>query len=378
MRILLTIPTLAKADGGTVAVVQNLSESLAPLADTVTVLACETEPNASQALPRHKRVNVIRLPADAARGFGGELRKKLAELFSSKAIDVVHNFGLWQPVNHVVAATSHEFRVPLLSSPSGMLARWALRHKPWKKRVGWWLYQRRDLLRAGLLAATSTQETQDIHRMLPGKEIVLIPNGVEIPAISEPRPVRPNGQRTALFLGRIHSIKGLTNLVEAWDKIRPEEWRCIIAGPSEAGHQQELEALLRSHNLETSFSFPGLIEGSRKWELLANADLFILPSYTENFGISAAEALASQLPVITTKGTPWKDLIDHQCGWWVDIGTEPLATALREAVSLSDDQRRQMGTRGRRLIENNYSWDRIARKTLGAYNGLLNLGSRLV
>jgi glycosyltransferase involved in cell wall biosynthesis len=251
-----------------------------------------------------------------------------------------------------------------------MLAPWALRHKAWKKRLAWWLYQRRDLSRATLLAATSEQEVRDIRRLVPGKKIALVPNGVELPKDRrEEREERK--EKTAVFLGRIHPVKGLKNLLEAWHLVRPDGWRCILAGPDEADHRRELDALLRSHHLEDSFEFPGLLEDEQKWALLRKADLFVLPSFTENFAVAVAEALASGVPVITTRGAPWKELQTRRCGWWVDIGVEPLAAALEEATSLSDQERHEMGQRGRHLVEENYSWPRVASEMLPVYQWVL-------
>ncbi|MGH7870279.1 MAG: glycosyltransferase, partial [Candidatus Dormibacteraceae bacterium] len=103
-----------------------------------------------------------------------------------------------------------------------------------------------------------------------------------------------------------------------------------------------------------------------------SADLFILPSFTENFGIAAAEALASGVPVIATKGTPWQDLITHRCGWWVDVGPHPLADAIRAATSIPGAERVEMGQRGRRLVRNKYSWENVAGQMRRVYENLLS------
>jgi glycosyltransferase involved in cell wall biosynthesis len=257
-----------------------------------------------------------------------------------------------------------------------MLAPWALRHKAWKKKLAWWLYQRRDLSHAALLVATAQQEVQDIRRMMPGKNIAVVPNGVELPTVSQRSVIKGqrSGVRTVMFLGRIHPVKGLKNLVEAWHLVRPSGWRCILAGPDEAGHQKELQAILQSRKLENIFAFPGLMNDGQKWALFRDAGLFVLPSFTENFGVAAAEALAAGVPVIATKGTPWEELRTQNCGWWVDIGIEPLATALREGVSLSDQERFEMGQRGRRLVEEKYSWPQIGRDMLTVYEWILGKG----
>lgn len=387
MHIWLTIPDLSKTGGGPANVVQHLSEQLVSSDASVSVLTLEADPGKSEALPRDQRVKVIHVPVNGRTGwrsaFGVHLRMAMDGDLASKNNTVVHDFGLWLPANHAVVSVCKNLGVPLVCSPCGMLASWALRHKAWKKRLAWWLYQRRDLSRATLLAATSEQEVRDIRRLVPGKNVTLVPNGVELPEARNQKPeaVDPksesrnkgagNGRKTAVFLGRIHPVKGLKNLVEAWHRVRPAGWHCILAGPDEVDHRKELEALLRSRNLTGVFEFPGMMEDEQKWALLREADLFVLPSFTENFGVAAAEALACGVPVITTKGTPWKELVDCRCGWWIDIGVEPLAEALREATALADNERHEMGQRGRYLVEEKYSWPQIGRDMLSVYEWVL-------
>jgi glycosyltransferase involved in cell wall biosynthesis len=403
MHILLTIPSLSKKSGGPATVVQHLSEHLAISGACVSVLTSVVEPGQSEALPRDQRVKVVHVPAGGRSkwrpSFGGPFQTALEQNLGSENDTVVHDFGLWLPANHAVVSGCERRGVKLACSTCGMLAPWALRHKAWKKKLAWWLYQRQDLSRAALLVATSEQEAQDIRRLAPGKNIALIPNGVELPKIkatkrdsdfsvsefqlsafspSEARGQRSEirSQRTAVFLGRIHPVKGLKNLVEAWHLVRPAGWRCILAGPDEAGHRKELETLSHSLNLANVFEFPGMMGDDQKWALLRGADLFVLPSFTENFGVAAAEALACGVPVITTKGTPWEELRTRQCGWWVDIGVEPLVAALREATELSDQERYEMGQRGRRLVEEKYSWPKIGRDMMAVYQWVLGQGPK--
>jgi glycosyltransferase involved in cell wall biosynthesis len=191
-----------------------------------------------------------------------------------------------------------------------------------------------------------------------------------------------------LFLGRIHPVKGLLDLVRAWADLRKvggqrpavrnqlSDWRVVIAGGDENGHRREVEAAIHDHGLQDDFVFVGEVSGNRKWEIYRDADLFVLPSRTENFGMAIAEALASGLPVITTHGTPWQELGTHHCGWWVDPAPGPLASALREATSLTDAERQEMGQRGRRLVEEHYTWPAAAQKMISVYRWMLGQGER--
>ena len=117
----------------------------------------------------------------------------------------------------------------------------------------------------------------------------------------------------------------------------------------------------------------GEVDGEAKTRAYLDADVFVLPTFSENFGVVVAEALAHGLPVITTRGAPWADLETYGCGWWVDIGVEPLVQALREAMALSDDERRAMGERGRDYVRR-YDWDNIGQQTIDVYRWVLGQG----
>ena len=165
----------------------------------------------------------------------------------------------------------------------------------------------------------------------------------------------------------MHPVKGLATLVRAWNRVRVPDWHLVIAGPDEGGYRRTIEKMIADNHLEAAFSFMGPVDEADKWGLYEQAELLVLPSLTENFGMVVAEALASGKPVITTRGTPWEMLAQHHCGWWIDVGVEPLADALREATALSDHERAAMGERGRRLVEARFSWPKIADQTLAVY-----------
>lgn len=303
--------------------------------------------------------------------FGLPVLIELKRLTRYQVPALIHSHGLWAPVNHWASVAARRNKIPLIIHPRGMLEPWALNHKGMKKRFAMALYQRRDLTIANLLVATSNVEFESIRELGLRQPVAIIPNGVVLDVGAEPVQYRPmNRTRVALFLSRVHPVKGLLNLVHAWARVAPVGWRLCIAGPDEAGHLREVLALVRQLGVQDSIEYVGGVDDEVKSDLYNAADVFVLPTFTENFGLVVAEALAHGLPVITTRGAPWADLATNGCGWWVDIGVEPLVDALREAVALSDEERQAMGKRGRDYVRR-FDWADIASQTVDVYKWIL-------
>ncbi|MDB4544339.1 glycosyltransferase, partial [Akkermansiaceae bacterium] len=150
----------------------------------------------------------------------------------------------------------------------------------------------------------------------------------------------------------------------------PKGWRMRVIGPDEGGHTEEIKRAVEQAWLADQWSFEGSLEGAEKLTALGSAELFALPTYSENFGIVVAEALAAGTPVITTTCTPWQGLLEHNCGWWVDPTCEALAGALESALACED--RSQMGQRGAVWVKNEFAWDEIGLRIVAAYRNILH------
>jgi glycosyltransferase involved in cell wall biosynthesis len=292
--------------------------------------------------------------------------------------DILHDNGIWLAHNHRWAVLSETRLIPRVVSTRGMLEPWALRHKQFKKRIAWQLYQRRDLRQAHYHHTTANPEALNLQALQLGVPIVTVPNGVQLPdeqsslAAAGGAHGHPNALRVALFLGRIYPVKGLPILIEAWARTRPIGWTLRIVGPDEAGHQKHLQAAIDSAGLHEVITFVGPLADRMKNAAFFNAELFVLPSYSESFGIAVAEALAHGLPVLTTTGTPWSMLRDNGCGWWVGATVDCIADALAEATSLDSESLSKMGSKGRALVAEHFCWPRIADRFVSVYNGMLN------
>ena len=296
--------------------------------------------------------------------------------------DIVHLHGLWCLELHRCAMICRRWSIPYVIAPRGMLEPWSLQQKWLKKRIARWLYQDRDLKCAAALHATAESEAEQFRRLGFKNSIIVSPNGVNVPKNFEPRNTQ-NTRKRVLFVSRMHPKKGVMELVEAWNtikhqtlNIKHQTWMCELAYTVNGDFEREYEAKVKDRvkelGLEDQFIFTGALNDDEKWEAYARADLFVLPTYSENFGIVVAEALWAGVPVITTKGTPWKELEDRKCGWWIDIGVDHLADALKDAMLLDDAQRHQMGARGRLLVQEKYTWGAVVKAMLKGYAEVLN------
>lgn len=302
--------------------------------------------------------------------------KVLNELHKVNPLQIIHDHGMWLPCNHASAVAAYRLGIPYVISPRGMLEPWAINFKAWKKKIAWQLWVRRDLQKVTAFCATAQQEGENLRQLGLRQPIAVIPNGVDLSPL--PTVVKPANKllRQALFLSRVHPKKGVRELVEAWARLRPTGWELIIAGPDGGGHAAEILRVIAKFGLEASVHLIGPVDGEAKWQLYQRSDLFVLPTFSENFGIVVAEALAMGTPVITTKGAPWEGLVQHNCGWWIDTGVEPLVQALRDATAISDETRSAVGARGRIFVGQSFAWNTIALKMEMFYRWLLGEGQK--
>jgi glycosyltransferase involved in cell wall biosynthesis len=177
-------------------------------------------------------------------------------------------------------------------------------------------------------------------------------------------------------LGRIHKLKGLENLLYAWKKInlKYKDWQLKIIG-TDVGYKKRSNYLrklkLLSQKLKLiNIDFVDPIYGNEKFQTLADAQIMILPSFTENFGMTVAEALSVGTPVITTNQTPWHQLDSKNAGWCIDIGVEATINCLEEALSKNVDELNEMGTRGIEWMQQDFSWPTIINKLILTYGWL--------
>lgn len=366
-----TVPAISEEAGGPSYSVTRLCSELAVRGEVVTLVTLDW---AHMACPP-PFLKTFPLGLGPRRlGRSPSMLRWLDKETKEGAVDLLHNHSLWMMPNIYPGWVSRRNSVSLVVSPRGTLSEWAFSSGSMIKKVFWSLAQLPALRATTCFHATSYAEYEDIRRMGFKQPVAIIPNGIDVPPITQQH---KDDMRTLLFLGRIHPIKGVDMLLKAWKVASPRfpEWQLRIAGPDNGGYLTRMESFSVDNKL-VRVEFSGALYGESKWDAYRDAELFVLPSHSENFGMAVAEALAAGTPTIVSKGAPWSGLENERAGWWIDIGLDPLIASLEEALASPAEVLHAMGQRGREWMRHEFSWINVAYKTSEAYRWLLHGGDK--
>lgn len=375
MNIVQVISSLDKIYGGPSRSVPQLCESLAKNDCDVTLLSIKSNTLNIPAIATKVKTKLFDYLFPRKLSYSPQLIKEL-ERFQC---DIFHGHGLWQLPVHTMASLSRKRKIPYLITPRGMLEPWALQQSKFIKRVFLELFQYKDLAHATCIHATAKMEAENIRKLGFKNPVAVIPNGIDISEFPLPKQKPAKDNKTLLFLSRIHPKKGIELLIDAWkeqDAGVRKQWQVEIAGNGDDAYNASLQAKINNSGLQDEIRIIGPQFGADKLAAYHRADLFVLPTYSENFGIVVAEALACGVPVITTMGTPWEELNTCKAGWWIEIGTKSLAETLAEALKLSESERASMGKNGRKLVQEKYSIEAVAAQMIELYNWILKRGNK--
>lgn len=305
--------------------------------------------------------------------FSPKMYMWLKKQVSTKSVDIVHNHSMWMMPNVYPGWATKKSNCKYVVSPHGTFSKWAMASGSRAKKIFWPLLQRPSITHACCFHATCVSEYEDIRRLGFRQPIAIIENGIDLPEL---RIFPKNKHRNLLYFGRLHPVKGLENLLIVWAKLQSAfpDWSLSIVGPDDGSYATFLKSIVAERNLERVF-FKGPVYGASKYELYQKADLYVLPTFSENFAMTVAEALSCGLPAVVTQGAPWEGLVTENAGWWPEIGVEPLLHTLREAMSLDSDNLRQMGLNGRDWMDRCFAWDMVALNMIDTYEWLVGLSS---
>jgi glycosyltransferase involved in cell wall biosynthesis len=369
MRMIHVVPTISEEASGPSYSVPRLCESLIATGVHVQLAALE-RPSARPPLPYLKTFPSGVGPARL--GSSPTLRRWLHSQAASGRVDIMHTHSLWMMPNVYPGHACRQSPCRLVVSPRGTLSSWALGRNATQKKIFWRCVQEPALRVAAGFHATAESEYEDVRRCGFRQPVCILPNGVDLPPLMH---TKSPGRRQLLFLGRIHPKKGVELLLRAWQVAAPRftDWELRIAGPGGVNYVAQMQALALDLRLER-IAFSGPVYGEDKARAYRQASLFVLPTHSENFGMSVAEALAAGIPAIVTRSAPWSGLLENAAGWWIDFGLDPLVGCLEEALSTSPQRLDEMGRAGRAWMRRDFCWQRISAQFLTTYRWMIDGG----
>ncbi|MBA4375967.1 MAG: glycosyl transferase [Anaerolinea sp.] len=385
MRILHVIANLSPERGGPPKTALELSQALARLGHEVSLYTTNADGQDVLDVPTDRPVwvdgvTVHYFPIGCFRrwGFSGSLGKALCADIPS--FDVVHIHSLYLFHTFVAAHYCRHYGVPYLIRPHGTLDPFLRRKSRLKKAVYNFLVEKRSLDNAAAIHYTSQGEMDLGHDALkiraPG---VVVPLGLDVDEYST-LPTRGTfrarfpeigNKFLVLFLGRINFVKGLDLLARAYGVIarQRQDVHLIIAGPDEEGYGRRVQSWLVNEGVLERVTFAGMLRGQDKLAAFADADVFVLPSYTESFGMAVVEAMACGLPVvISNKVNIWREVAQAEAGLVVNCDSGELADALLKIMD--DPELKEHGEKGKHLVQQRFTWERVASQMLQVYQAI--------
>lgn len=361
MKVLHFMPSLRPEHGGTTTYIEQLAPALSKGCE-LHVATLTSEGNVPLI---GAEVHVLPFGWSKLWAMVREWQRLLTEIRP----DIVHINCCWMLQCALLQRfTPKDIRVVLM--PHGMLEPWIIRrHYYTKKWIAINLYQRECVRTADMLIATGLEERQHLLDLGWNDRISIVVNGIDtsrIPVVGK----TDSPRLRLLYMSRLHPKKGLPMLFEALS----EGMTLDIAGEGDAAYTAELKGLAEEARRKSGaeINFIGAVYGEKRWELYKNTDLLVLPSYSENFGLCVAEALATGTPVITTTGTPWGGLNDNRCGWCVAPETAAIRSALTDARDkVKGEQKSDMQKRAREYVVAHFDINNVASMMLKCYAEML-------
>jgi glycosyltransferase involved in cell wall biosynthesis len=382
MRVLHIVPSLTSSSGGPAQVVTQLCQELKKQGIEVTIATTKVEKMQviSSLVPAYyfQRQFSLLLPLQFAFSMG--LKKWLHRHI--RKFDLVHIHYLFTYPSTIAAHYANKYKIPYIVRPVGMLSPLCLKKSAFKKKLYTLFFEKRNLKNAAAIHFTSEEEMNVARNLKLNNQCVLVPNGLNLEkfknleflkGIFRKQYPQINGKKIILFLSRIHPIKGLDLLIPALKILsqKRSDFVFVLVGSGPKNYERRVKRALASASLTELTIFTGFLEDEMKFALLADADVFVLPSYHESFGMAVAEAMAAGLPVIiSNKVNIYKLIEDYQAGIVTELDVLDIALALERLLE-DEHLRLRMGANGRRLVEDNFDVKKTAKQMLKIYNQIV-------
>lgn len=384
MKVLHVIPSINPALGGPTHVVLNLVKALRAAGVDAEIATTNDWGNGLLEVPLNQCIEYEQVPVWFFKRFSPPLKEFIfsAQLTRwlwqhTRDYDLIHTHYLFSYASTCASAIARCQGVPYIMRTIGQLSPWALAQSRLKKQIYTAVIERHNLNHAAAIHCTCAGEAEDVQNFGIETSTITLPLGVEMP------PDLPQARQQlrarygiapetpiVLFLSRLHYKKRPDLLLRSLNQLADKNFHLILAGSGELSYITELKNLTSSLGLSDRTSFPGFVTGYNKQLLLQGADLFVLPSFSENFGVAVAEAMSHGLPVIVTPGVQIAPEIAAAGAGLVVPGEEE---ALGKAIALllnSPKLRQEFGDNGKRLSYHRYSWQAITSHLQVVYSSL--------
>ena len=386
MKILQIVPSISLVYGGPSQMVLGLSAALAQLGQEVTIITTDSNGDTGQApldVPLGVPVSqngyqIYYFPCSPFRRYKFSL-----DLFTwlanrAKDYDIAHIHALFSPVSSISASIARYHQLPYILRPLGTLDPADLQKKRQLKQIYANFLEKPNLAAAAAVHFTSQQECQTAERFNIKTKDIIIPLGVDF-FNPQALPVTgfdlPENKPIILYMSRLDPKKGLDLLLPSLERLLEKglDFHFVLAGgnPQDRDYENRIKNQIERSILGKNTTITGFVTGEVKNSLLARADLFVLPSYYENFGIAVAEAMAAGIPVVISDRVDiYPAVAAAAAGWVTACQLEDLTNTLATAIT-NPEIRQQRGKNARDLVLNQYSWSAIAEQLLTVYQDLV-------
>jgi len=374
MKVGFLVSSISRHAGGLFGSVRGLAKAVASTNATVRVFGISDEQSAIDS--EEWRPLSVQTFRSQLRVWG--YASQLVPAMLGADLDVLSVHGLWKYCSVAARRWHQRTDRPYVVHPEGMLESWALRNARWKKRIAALLYENRNLREAACLRALSEAEASSFRAQGLSNPICVIPNGVDLPDLSDSNAGSRSGNRkTLLYLGRLHRKKNVVNLIRAWNQTfnsqacKSDTWILAIAGWDQSGYEGELKRIAAV----PSIVFLGPQFGSDKSKCYRTCDAVILPSVSEGLPMTVLEAWAYAKPVLMTAECNLPEGVSSGAALQVGPRPEEIADGLKRIIEMSDNDRRAMGDRGRDLVGQRFSWPCVGQQMRAVYDWVLGGGA---
>lgn len=389
MKILQIIPSISLVYGGPSQMVLGLSAALATQGIEVTIVTTDSNGDIGQPpldVPLNQMIKqdnyqIIYFRCSPFRRYKFSFNLFLWLSQHLNEFNLAHIHALFSPVTTLSATIARSRNFPYILRPCGMLDPADLQKKKQLKQIYINLLEKPNLAAASALHFTSQQEASISQKWGLSIPEFVMPLGVSLPTPSLPLSARDYWQIPAelpiiLFLSRIDPKKGLNLLIPALEHLLAEglSFHFVMAGsnPQNAEYEAQIQARIQSSSLAHYTTITGFITGALKMALLQAADLFVLPSFYENFGIAVAEAMVVGVPVIISNQVYiWEEVQQAEAGWICSLEIEDIVSQIKQALQQPQERNRR-GLNAQNYAKKNYSWDAIASQIIPIYEQILS------